>query len=77
MSKHTCQPIVFRRVGLPWKGKIPAARLPFDVDNQSPFSASEDSLFAQNGKHEIFKPTKTYPSMTLGELAAFAPEPIA
>ena len=35
----------------------------------SAFSA-EGSLFAHLGKHEIFTPTKTYPPMTVSELAA-------
>ena len=35
----------------------------------SAFSA-KDSLFAHLGKHEIFTPVKTYPAMTLVELAA-------
>jgi len=35
----------------------------------STFSA-EGSLFAHLGKHEIFTPTKTYPPMTVSELAA-------
>jgi hypothetical protein len=34
----------------------------------------EGSLFDQVGKHEIFKPTKTYSPMTVSELAAVAPE---
>jgi hypothetical protein len=35
----------------------------------SAFSA-EGSLFANLAKHEIFTPTKTYPPMTVSELAA-------
>ena len=34
----------------------------------SSFSA-EGSLFAGLGNHEIFRPTKTYPPMTIPELA--------
>jgi hypothetical protein len=30
----------------------------------------ENSLFATLGKHEIFTPTKTYPTMTVQDLAA-------
>lgn len=40
----------------------------------SSFSA-EGSLFAGLGKHEIFRPTATYPAMTISELAALWPEP--
>jgi hypothetical protein len=31
--------------------------------------ATEGTLFADLGKHEIFTPSKTYPPMTLSELA--------
>ena len=42
----------------------------------STFSA-EGSLFAHLGKHEIFTPTKTYPPMTVGDLAAVGAAPEA
>jgi hypothetical protein len=35
-----------------------------------PDNIAEDSHFFQLGKHEIFTPTKTYPPMTVRELAA-------
>ena len=38
--------------------------------------SQEGDLFANLGKHEIFTPTKTYPPMAVGELAALAPEVI-
>ncbi len=38
----------------------------------SSFSA-QDSLFAHVSKHEIFTPTKTYPPLTVSELAALRP----
>jgi hypothetical protein len=31
--------------------------------------SQEGTLFAHLGKHEIFMPTKTYPPMTVSELA--------
>jgi hypothetical protein len=37
----------------------------------SSFSA-EGALFAHLGNHEIFMPTRTYPPMTVSELAAFS-----
>jgi hypothetical protein len=36
--------------------------------------SEEGSLFAHLGKHEIFKPTKTYPPMSISEIAAAALE---
>jgi hypothetical protein len=32
-------------------------------------SFGEDTLFADLGKHDIFAPTKSYPPLTLTELA--------
>jgi hypothetical protein len=34
---------------------------------------AEDSLFAHPGKHEIFMPLKTYPLMTVSDLASVKP----
>lgn len=34
------------------------------------FASAEDSLFAHLGQHEIFTPAKTWPPMTVGDLAA-------
>lgn len=36
---------------------------------QSAAFSEEGSLFAELGKHEIFTPTKTYPLLTVRELA--------
>jgi hypothetical protein len=36
--------------------------------------STEDSLFSQLGKHELFTPTKSYPPMNVGDLAAAAKE---
>ena len=74
MRKHTCQAIVFAEWGPLGKGKF--QRRDFRLDNLTIFGGA-DSLFAQNGNHEIFKPTKTYPPMTVRELAEYAPEATA
>ena len=70
-------PITFAEWGYLGKGRF--QRRDFRYDNltlSSAFSA-EGSLFAHLGMHEIFKPTTTYPPMTVDELAALAPEVIA
>lgn len=64
------RPIIFAEWGYLGKGKF--QRRDFRLDDlalSSAFSA-EDSLFAHLGKHEIFTPAKTYPPMTVSELAA-------
>jgi len=71
MREHTCQPITFAEWGYLGKGSF--QRRDFRFDSLTIFG-DDNSLFVNNGKHEIFKPTKTYPPMTVSELAAVAPE---
>ena len=68
------QPITFAEWGYLGKGKF--QRRDFRLDNltQSAAYSQEGDLFANLGKHEIFTPTKTYPPMTVSELAAVAQE---
>ena len=73
MLRHTCHPIIFAEWGYVGKGKF--QRRDFLLDNLTIFNG-QDSLFVQNGKHEIFKPVKTYPPMTVRELSALALEAI-
>ena len=64
------QPITFAEWGYLGRGKFQRRDFRFDVLTGSSAFSAEDSLFAQLGKHEIFTPTKTYPPMTVPELAA-------
>ncbi|MBC8206986.1 MAG: N-6 DNA methylase [Kiritimatiellales bacterium] len=69
MRTHDDQAITFAEWGYLGKGKF--QRRDFRLDSltlSSSFSA-EDSLFANLGRHEIFQPAKTYPPMTISELA--------
>lgn len=61
------QPIAFAEWGYLGKGKYQRRDFRLDVLTGSSNFSSEGSLF---GKHEIFTPTKTYPPMTVRELAA-------
>ncbi|OQA29693.1 MAG: hypothetical protein BWY59_00133 [Verrucomicrobia bacterium ADurb.Bin345] len=70
MRMHSGEPITFAEWGYLGKGKFQRRDFRFDSLTQSVAFSAEDSLFAQVGKHEIFTPTKTYPPMTVGELAA-------
>ena len=67
-------PITFAEWGYLGKGKFQRRDFRFDALTQSSAFSEEGSLFAQLGKHEIFTPTKTYPPVTVGELAASARE---
>ncbi len=66
-------PITFAEWGYLGKGKFQRRDFRLDILTGSSAFSAEDSLFAHLGKHEIFTPTKTYPQMTVSELAAFAP----
>jgi hypothetical protein len=74
MRTHDGQPITFAEWGYLGKGKFQRRDFRFDVLTGSSAFSAEGSLFAQLGKHEIFTPTKTYPPMTVSELATAALE---
>ena len=64
------QPITFAEWGYLGKGKFQRRDFRFDVLTGSSAFSAEGSLFAHLGKHEIFMPTKTWPPMTVSELAS-------
>lgn len=70
------QPITFPEWGYLGKGKFQRRNFRLDTLTQSSAFSAEGSLFAHLGKHEIFRPTETWPPMTVGELAAVPSEPI-
>lgn len=70
MRTHGGQPITFAEWGYLGKGKFQRRDFRLDTLTQSSTFSAADSVFAHLGKHELFTPTKTYPTMTLGELAA-------
>ena len=63
------QPITFAEWGYLGKGRFQRRDFRFDVLTGASAFSAQDSLFAHLGKHEIFTPVKTYPPMTVGELA--------
>lgn len=64
------QPIVFAEWGYLGKGKFQRRDFRLDVLTQSSAFSQDGTLFAELGKHEIFTPTRTYPPLTVRELAA-------
>ena len=74
MRTQNALPITFAEWGYLGKGRFQRRDFRYDNLTQSSAFSAEGSLFAHLGKHEIFKPAKTYPPMTVGELAALAPE---
>jgi len=72
MRTHDGQPIAFAEWGYLGRGKFQRRDFRLDILTQSSAFGEEGTLFAHLGKHEIFTPTKTYPPMTVSELAAAA-----
>jgi hypothetical protein len=69
MRTSNGQPITFAEWGYLGKGKFQRRDFLLDTLTQSAAFSQEGTLFAHLGKHEIFMPTKTYPPMTVSELA--------
>lgn len=72
MRTQDGQPIAFAEWGYIGKGKFQRRDFRFDVLTGSSAFSAEGTLFAHLGKHEIFTPLKTYPPMTVAELAMSA-----
>jgi MmeI, DNA-methyltransferase domain len=70
MLAHDGQPIAFAEWGYLGKGKFQRRDFRFEALARASAFSAEGRLFAHLGKHEIFMPTKTYPQMTVAELAA-------
>lgn len=62
-------PITFAEWAYIGKGKFQRRDFRLDVLTGSSAFSAEGSLFAHLGKHEIFMPTKTYPPMTVRDIA--------
>jgi N-6 DNA Methylase len=77
MRTQAGEPIAFAEWGYLGKGRFQRRDFRFDNLTQSSAFSAEDSLFANLGMHEIFTPAKTYPPMTVAELAAAAATPEA
>ncbi len=70
MRTHDGQAITFAEWGYLGKGKFQRRDFRLDTLTMSSTFSAEDSLFANLGKHELFRPTKHYSPMTVSELAA-------
>lgn len=72
LTMRTCdgQPITFAEWGYLGKGRFQRRDFRFDELAQMSAMGKEGTLFAQLDRHELFTPTKTYPSMTMRELAS-------
>jgi len=71
MYDSSGKPIAFAEWGYLGKGKFQRRDFRFDTLTGMSTHTEQGSLFA---KHEIFTPVKTYPPMTIGELASMSPD---
>jgi len=69
MLTDTREPITFAEWGYLGKGKFQRRDFRFDALTLSATFGEEGSLFVDLGKHEIFAPIKTYPPLTVKDLA--------
>lgn len=69
MRTHTGEPITFAEWGYIGKGQF--QRRDFRLDSLTQMSGflASNPLFSQLGKHEVFTPTRSYPPMTVSDLA--------
>jgi hypothetical protein len=74
MRTHDDQPITFAEWGYIGKGKFQRRDFRFEALAATASFSGEGSLFAHLGKHEMFTPIKTYPPMTVSELATVSHE---
>jgi len=63
------KPITFAEWGYLGKGRFQRRDFSLEILTHSSAFSAEGGLFSQLGKHEIFTPIKTYPSMAVSELA--------
>ena len=75
MRTDNDKPITFPEWGYLGKGKFQRRDFRLDTLTQSSALSAQGALFAQVGKNEIFRPTKTWPPMTIIDLATLGPSP--
>jgi hypothetical protein len=77
MLTHEGQPMTFAEWGYLGKGKFQRRDFRLDALTQASAWKNENELFGTAERHDIFSPVKSYPPMTVSELAAqdVAPTP--
>ena len=71
MRTHDGQPLTFAEWGYLGKGRFQRRDFRLATLTQSADFSAEGSLFDRQGTHEIFTPVRTYPPMTVHQLASF------
>jgi restriction-modification enzyme MmeI-like protein len=74
MLTQNGQPITFAEWGYLGKGKFQRRDFCFASLTQSSTFTAEGALFSHLARHELFTPKRTFPPMTISELAAALPD---
>jgi hypothetical protein len=69
MRAADSQPIIFAEWGYLGRGRFQRRDFRLDVLTGSSAFSAEGSLFSGLGKHELFTPTRSYPPVTIRDLA--------
>jgi len=69
-------PITFAEWGYLWKGRFQRRDFNLRMLTLSSAFSTEGELFSNLGKADIFTPSKTYPQMTVGDLASIVEQSI-
>lgn len=69
MHTHDGYPITFAEWGYLGRGKFQRRDFRLDTLALSSAFSAQDSIFASAGKHDLFTPVRTYPPMTVEQLA--------
>jgi hypothetical protein len=75
MRTHEGDSITFAEWGYLGKGKFQRRDFCLDVLTQSAAWSKPGTLWANAGKHDIFTPVRSYPPMTVSEMAATSCDP--
>ena len=75
MCTNMGEQITFAEWGYLGKGRYQRRDFRFDSLTKAANMQAESTLFGTLRKHDIYKPIKIYPPMTMGELAALADTP--
>lgn len=75
MLTYDGQPLTFAEWGYLGKGRFQRRDFRLDTLTLSADFSAQGSLFADVGRHEIFQPMKTYPPLTVRQLAAYGAPP--
>jgi hypothetical protein len=76
MLMHDGRPITFAEWGYLGKGKFQRRDFSLEGLTQMSSYSQEGALFAHLGKHEVFTPLKSYPPITMRELACLVPSDV-